>query len=176
MINAEGVIHGGGDGVRLHAGAENAGGGEGHEREDPGKELVFGAVLNVKRRAPGEFAVDLFFVNLPQSGFHEGARSPEECDDPHPEKGARTAETDGGGHPRDVSGADAARERHAERLKGRNPGFVLALLEHEPNHFRDHSQLYEAAAERKIGAGGKKESHQNGTPNNVVNEGGEFHG
>lgn len=101
-----------GNGVALHAGAEDAGGEDRHDRKGPGVGLRAQALLNVEGGAAAVLVFDAFLVDLAERRLDKGRRGAEKGHHPHPEESAGAAVADGGRHARDVARADAARERH----------------------------------------------------------------
>ncbi len=114
---AEGEIGRVADGVRLHRREQQAYGEDGRDGEDPRVPFLAHGLLDVIRRAAAELALVFFLVDLAERRFDVGGCRAEERDDPHPEDGTGAAETDCCGDAGDVAGADAARQRHRQRLE-----------------------------------------------------------
>ena len=125
-------------------------------------------LLDIVSRTAAVFAIDIDLVNLTKRRLNKGRGRPEEGHNPHPEKRARTAKTNGRRNASDVAGADPAGERHGECLEARNTDFTHFLLEEKPDHFADQSQLKEPAPNRKPKAAKKTKRDQRGRPDKVA--------
>lgn len=88
------------------------------------------------------------FVELGEGRFDEGARSPQQGDDPHREDGSRTADGDRRGDAREIARTDAARQRDGEGLKRRDmplaPPSAARRLPQHAEHLAQHAELHAA--------------------------------
>jgi hypothetical protein len=120
------------DGIRLHAGKQQAGRDDRRDREDPGIPLLAHRLLDVERRATAVLTFVFFLVDLAQRRFDVSGRGSQERDDPHPEDRTRAPEADRSGDARDVARADATGQRHRQRLERRDAALRRLGREQQP--------------------------------------------
>jgi len=114
----------------------------------------------------------VLFVDLGQAGFGIGCAGTEEGDDPHPDYGAGTAETDGQCHADDVAGAHPAGKCEGEGLEGGDAGpFGAVVLEEEPYHFGEVAYLHKSGAEGEIECRCEAQAYERPAPYIVVEDG-----
>ncbi len=167
-FNLKSLRPGGSNRIALDPGTEKDRSKNRNDREGPGIRLAVEAFFNIKGRAAAVLTVDLLLIDLTERRFHEGGRGAEESNHPHPEQGSGAAKADGRGDARNVARADAARQRHGERLKAREPDVVFLLLEDEAPHFRNHADLHEPGADGEKEARTKAETDQHRRPDDAV--------
>ena len=96
---------------------------------------------------PGHIVMAL--VNLRERRFHESGCRPDDRDEPHPENGAGTAETDGGRDADDVAGAHAGGCRDHQGAERRNPVSVQGLVAGDAEHLDKMPDLRESQTDGK---------------------------
>jgi hypothetical protein len=136
--------------------------------EGPGVALHAQAFFDVEGRAAAVLVADLLLVDLAQRRLDEGRTRAQEGHGPHPEYGARATERDGGGHTRDIAGADAAGQRHGQRLERRHTLLRALPFSHQAQHLADVPHLQEAAADREVQARPEAQGDHDGAPDDTV--------
>ena len=160
--NAEGGVHGLGDGVALHHAAHEAERQDDGHGEEAGEELAPVALKGggdvVHRTAVhGTVLIDhaglLRHDGLGVVGSHAQKR-----DDPHPEDGARAAHDDGAAGTHDVARAHLGRDGGGQRLERRHAAALIAAAQAEVAG-RAAPALAEAAELDRLGAHGEPDAH-----------------
>ena len=99
-------------------------------------------LFNIIGRSSIACAIFIFsFVDLCQRTFHKCGSRADDAHQPHPEAGARPAQTDGCRYPDNISCADTGCGRNHQRLKGGNLSFS-GRLHDKPAGFPKQPKLY----------------------------------
>ena len=141
------------DAVALHRRQEDAASQCRQHREDGSEERRPQSFLDIVGWTTAELSVVVFLVNLCQSGLDKSAACTKEGYNPHPHDGSRAAKADGCSHTDDIACAHTTRQRHGERLKRRDAGFLAFVAhgaEQQSEHLAETTHLDKACPYRKI--------------------------
>ena len=168
------MVHGVGDGIGLDGIADTETGEHPESGEKKCQPFPFFAetVPDIVHRAADIIAEHIFFaVTDGQCRFGKLGGHTGQCDQPHPEKGARPAEEDRRGHSRDIAGADRGGHGGHQRIERRDIAGLVAFLPAAPHHSEcegNAALCHETVTDRQKEAGACQKRQQNRAADEAV--------